>query len=169
MLAVKRSAGVAPEVNLRNPLCAGKDTCKQGIYPDFETQGRLHQKSTTGVSVTSQKGLESSKKNFLFKIWLIQQNLCDVCSTIACEECHLKFNAILLATTRISGINFKSCEFIYLTTLNRHNSELFEIFPGLYNANLKKILYFEAHIDSLHSYTSQILYFFRTSNQLMLY
>ena len=28
MLAVKRSADVAPEVNLRNPLYAGDETCK---------------------------------------------------------------------------------------------------------------------------------------------
>ena len=29
MLAAKRSAGVAPEVNLRIPLCTGKEACKQ--------------------------------------------------------------------------------------------------------------------------------------------
>ena len=36
----------------------------QGIHPGFETQGRHHQKSKTGVSVAPQKGLMSSK-NFL--------------------------------------------------------------------------------------------------------
>ena len=61
MLATKRSAGVTLEVNLRNPLHADKKTCKQGIHPDFETQGRHHQKSRTGVSVALQKGRESSK------------------------------------------------------------------------------------------------------------
>ena len=33
----------------------------QGIYPGFETQGRRHQKSKTGVSVAPRKGLMSSK------------------------------------------------------------------------------------------------------------
>ena len=65
MLAVKRSAGVAPEVNLRNPLCAVKIACKWGIHPGFKTQGRRHQKSRTGVSVAPQKVrvLQKLKKN----------------------------------------------------------------------------------------------------------
>ena len=46
MLTSKQSAGVAPE----------------GIHPTFETQGRRHQKSKTGVSVAPQKGLVSYKK-----------------------------------------------------------------------------------------------------------
>ena len=63
MLATKRSAGVAPEVNLRGhishiPLPSVNKTAHSG----FETQRRCHQKSTTGVSVASQKGLMSSKK-----------------------------------------------------------------------------------------------------------
>ena len=33
MLAVKRSAGVAPEVNLRNPLHAGEETCTLALIP----------------------------------------------------------------------------------------------------------------------------------------
>ena len=32
MLAAKRSAGVAPEVNLRNPLHIGEEVRKQGIH-----------------------------------------------------------------------------------------------------------------------------------------
>ena len=36
----------------------------QGIYPGFETQGRHHQKSKTGVSVAPWKGLMSSKNFF---------------------------------------------------------------------------------------------------------
>ena len=31
--AAKRSAGVAPEVNLRNPLHAGDEACKRGNLP----------------------------------------------------------------------------------------------------------------------------------------
>ena len=42
MLAAKRSAGVTSEVNLRYPLCTRDKACKQGIHPDFETQGRRH-------------------------------------------------------------------------------------------------------------------------------
>ena len=51
MLATNRSAGVTPEMNLRNPFQAGKIASKQGIHPGFETQGRRHQKFKTGVSV----------------------------------------------------------------------------------------------------------------------
>ena len=42
----------------------------EGIHPGFETQGRRHQKSKTGVSVDPQKGLvyykNLKKKNFKF-------------------------------------------------------------------------------------------------------
>ena len=62
MLAAKRSAGVEPEVNLRHPLCTGEKARKQGVHPGFETQGRNHQNSKTGVSAVPQKGLVSSKK-----------------------------------------------------------------------------------------------------------
>ena len=37
LVAVKRSAGVAPEVNLRNPLHGGKKAYEQGIHIDFAT------------------------------------------------------------------------------------------------------------------------------------
>ena len=61
MLTSIQLAGVTPEVNLRNSLYAGDKAHKQRIHPDFETQGRHHQKSKTGVSVAPQKGLMSSK------------------------------------------------------------------------------------------------------------
>ena len=61
VLFAKRSAGVTPEVNLKNPLHPGKEACEQGIYPGFETQGTWHQKSKTGVLVDPQTGLLSSK------------------------------------------------------------------------------------------------------------
>ena len=48
---------ILPEVNLH----AGKKVYKQEIHPDIETKGRRHQKSKTGVSVTTRKGLMSSK------------------------------------------------------------------------------------------------------------
>ena len=49
MLVTKWSAGVAPEVNIRNLLRAGDEAYKRGIHPGFETQARCHQKSKTGV------------------------------------------------------------------------------------------------------------------------
>ena len=61
MLTSIQSAGVAPEVNLRNSWHAGDEAHKQGIHPGFETQGRHHQKFKTGVSVAPQKGSMSSK------------------------------------------------------------------------------------------------------------
>ena len=51
MLAARRLADFAPEVNLRNLLCAGDEAHKQGIHPGFETQGICHQKFKTGVSL----------------------------------------------------------------------------------------------------------------------
>ena len=66
ILATKRSAGVAPEVNFRKyvermPLPSGTRLPHSG----FETHRRCHQKSKTGVSVAPQKGLMSTffKKN----------------------------------------------------------------------------------------------------------
>ena len=56
MLTSIQSAGVAPEVNLRNLWCAGKEACNRGTHPGFETQGRHHQKSGTGLSVAPTKG-----------------------------------------------------------------------------------------------------------------
>ena len=55
MLAAKMSAGVAPEVKLRNPLHTNDEACKWGINPVIGTQGRHHQKSKTGVSVAPQR------------------------------------------------------------------------------------------------------------------
>ena len=62
MLAIKRLAGVALEVNFREcvshtPLPSAHKAARSG----FETQGRCHQKFETGVSVVPQKGLMPSK------------------------------------------------------------------------------------------------------------
>ena len=46
MLAIKRSEGVTPEVNLRNPYDTDNEAGKQEIHPGFETQGRCHQSKT---------------------------------------------------------------------------------------------------------------------------
>ena len=65
MLSIKSSAGVILDVNLRNPLHTGKKAHMHGFHSGFETQGRHHQKSRTGVGMVSQKGLMSS--NFFIK------------------------------------------------------------------------------------------------------
>ena len=57
----KRSAGNAPQLNLRNLLPVDDETCKKEIHYGFETQGRHHQRSKIGISVAHQKGLMSSK------------------------------------------------------------------------------------------------------------
>ena len=54
-----KSAGVALQVNLQ--ITTGEKAHKQEIHPGFETQGRHYQKSETGVSVASQRGLMSFK------------------------------------------------------------------------------------------------------------
>ena len=48
MLAINRSTGVAPEVNLRNQLHADDEARYQELHPGFETQPRRHQKSKQG-------------------------------------------------------------------------------------------------------------------------
>ena len=65
-LAVKRLAGVAPEVNCRD----------KAAHSGFETK-RHHQQSKTGVSVAQQKGLVSSKFFFIKK---------DGCKNSACTS-----------------------------------------------------------------------------------
>ena len=57
MLTSIQSAGVAPEVNLRITQVRKHASDP----PCFETQGRCHQKSKTGVPVAPRKGLMSSK------------------------------------------------------------------------------------------------------------
>ena len=62
MLVIKRSAGVALEMNLRNPSHVGQEARKQGIHPGFGNQGRGQQKYETGVSVAPQKRTEALQK-----------------------------------------------------------------------------------------------------------
>ena len=45
----------------------------KGIHPGFETQGRRHQKSKTGVSVAPRKGLLSSKIFLKKTLWHLTQ------------------------------------------------------------------------------------------------
>ena len=62
ILAAKRSAGVAPEVNLREHVThTPLPSTNKAAHSCFKTQRRCHQNSKTGVSVAPQKGLMSSK------------------------------------------------------------------------------------------------------------
>ena len=66
-----------PEANLNNPLDAGDKAHKQRSHPGFETQGRHHQKSKTGVSVAPQKKLYSfSQRNQHHSLSCLGGNLC---------------------------------------------------------------------------------------------
>ena len=51
-LAAKRPADVTPEVNLRNQSDSDDEAHERGIHSGYETQGRCHQKSKTGVCLT---------------------------------------------------------------------------------------------------------------------
>ena len=63
MLAAKRLAGVAPEVNLReHVICIPPPSANKAAYFGFEIQSRCHQKSKAGVSVALQKVLYPPKK-----------------------------------------------------------------------------------------------------------
>ena len=58
MLAAKRSAGVAPDVNLREHIsCAPLPTANKAAHSGFETQRRCHQNSKWGVQWPHKKNL----------------------------------------------------------------------------------------------------------------
>ena len=62
MLVIKRSAGVTPDVNLREHIsCIPLPSVNKAAHSGIETQRGCHHKSKTGVSVAPQKGLKSSK------------------------------------------------------------------------------------------------------------
>ena len=59
MLAAKRSAGVAPEVNLRNPLHAGNEAGKQGNPPRLWNPGQTSpQLQKKGISGPTKRNLD---------------------------------------------------------------------------------------------------------------
>ena len=63
MLATKTLAGVTLGMNLREYVtCMLLPNANKVAHSGYETQGRRHQKSKTGVSVAPQKGRMSSKK-----------------------------------------------------------------------------------------------------------
>ena len=63
ILATKRSAGVALEVNLREyTSCIPPPSANKAAHSGFEIQRRCHQKSKTGTSVAPRNGLYVSSK-----------------------------------------------------------------------------------------------------------
>ena len=74
MLAAKMSAGVTPEVNLKQCLTwKYPPSANKAAHSCFEAQMRHHQKSKTRVSVAIRKGLKSFKgfkktKNLLYVV-----------------------------------------------------------------------------------------------------
>ena len=57
MLAAKRLAGVAQEVNLWEHVTPPLPNVNKAAHSGFETQRRCHQKSKIGVSVAHKKDL----------------------------------------------------------------------------------------------------------------
>ena len=52
VVTVKRSAGVAPEVNMRNSLHVDDEACKRRVHhPGLEIWDRRHCNSKTGISL----------------------------------------------------------------------------------------------------------------------
>ena len=84
MLAIKRSAGVTPQMNLRNPYHTGDEAGKQETHPVFETQGRCYQPKTE-VSVAAQKDwcppkyFFKNRKEKIFTLLSICTRPCSLC------------------------------------------------------------------------------------------
>ena len=64
MLATKMSAGVAPEVNLRERVYMLLPSVNKAAHSGCDTHRRCHQKSRTGASVAPQKDLCIPKKSY---------------------------------------------------------------------------------------------------------
>ena len=93
MLAAKMSVGVTPQMNLKNPLHTGDEAHKCGIHPGFDTQGRHHQKSKTGISGPTKR--TNVLQNFFIKMIhmmitkqepLLCSNMCTQWYTLCCDQ-----------------------------------------------------------------------------------
>ena len=62
MVAAKRSTGVAPEVNLRNPLNMGYEVCKQGIRNPGHTSSEVENR---GISVPPKRTKTTPPPQFI--------------------------------------------------------------------------------------------------------
>ena len=65
MLAIRRSAGVIPEMNLNKPLHAGEEARKLRIHPGFETQ--------TDITRGPKQGYQWTQKNMLFSKFFLKK------------------------------------------------------------------------------------------------
>ena len=66
MLVTKRSAGVATEVNLRNPLVEGNEARKPGIHPGFKTLERSLEVSRKGLLSHWHSKSSACQKHIIF-------------------------------------------------------------------------------------------------------
>ena len=82
MLALYTGKGIAPEVNLREPVShTPLQSLNKAAHSGFETQRRHHQKSKTGVSVAPQ--MKMYPTNFFFKkVWICTFTVENTCSSV---------------------------------------------------------------------------------------
>ena len=71
MLPVKGLTGVAPEVNLRNPLHTSKEALKPGIHPVFETGKTSSEFQKPGIN--GYKKVVQKIKNIL-RVWVQEED-----------------------------------------------------------------------------------------------
>ena len=105
MLATKRLAGVAPEVNIREcvthmPLLS----LNKASHSGFETQRRRHQKSKTVLSVARQKRFMSSKSYFKKNRFNCQSVQLDCLSLLNVK--HLNFQTFVFSNCLIHQPNY---------------------------------------------------------------
>ena len=95
MLTAKRSAGVAPEVNPRNALCAGDKACQGGIHSGFETQKMSPEVQNRGIS-------GSTKWTVVLQRLQIQESIPVGCMPPACDDCTC-FNSHQMSAPWVGG------------------------------------------------------------------
>ena len=111
MLALKRSASVAPEVNLRNTL----PTSEESDPPWFcYAQSRHDKKSKTGVSLAPQKGL-MSLKNFFKK--LVVNKMQNEEEFLRTESNILSLENALVVTLPVGVRSWHPHEVVYMVTV----------------------------------------------------
>ena len=122
MLAIQRSAGVTPEVNLREctshrPL----PSVNKAAHFGFETQRRCHQKSKIGISVAPQKDVHQKffEKFYYFSFFLHFLPSIDKSSIIKIRtEILITANKPRNIPKVFSKLNgFVSCRFMFLPHL----------------------------------------------------
>ena len=154
MLATKKLAGGAPEMNVRNPLHAGVEAYKWGIHSGFETTGRLHQKSKAGVSEAPQRGLMYFKNVDLKCIEVSQTPL------VTAEEIskNLKFKAKSVTQKFQKGVllTFQGPSAIRLCYLNNlilqvKNQGLFRAFASIIQVDRQSNKYFNGRRTAARS------------------